>query len=221
MNARRFVVTGIVLFAIIGVGLLPDVRSALPAGRGPAAAVGAPWYVEETATSGVDHVYGGGFEYATGGGVSAFDCNGDGKPDLYIAGGSGAAALYRNESPIGGALRFARVRDALTDLAGATGAYPIDIDGDGTTDLVVLRNGENVLLRGLGGCRFERANERWGLALKASATNAFSATWEGAATLPTLAFGNYVDPASNDPHHFCFDNELVRPRANAQAYAAP
>src|SRR5438270_398686 len=124
MNPRRFVVTGIVLFAIIGVGLLPDVRSALPAGRGPAAALGAPWYVEETATSGVDHVYGGGFEYATGGGVSAFDCNGDGKPDLYIAGGSGAAALYRNESPIGGALRFARMRDAATDLTGATGAAP-------------------------------------------------------------------------------------------------
>src|SRR5437762_10439931 len=154
MNTRRFVVTGIVLVAILGVGLLPESGTAITAGPSPTVALGAPWYVEETATSGVDHVYSGGFEYATGGGVSAFDCNGDGKPDLYIAGGSGAAALYRNESPIGGALRFARVRDDATDLAGATGAYPIDIDGDGTTDLVVLRNGENVLLRRLGGCRF-------------------------------------------------------------------
>ena len=221
MNARRFVVTGIVLFAIIGVGLLPDVRSALPAGRGPAAALGAPWYVEETATSGVDHVYGGGFEYATGGGVSAFDCNGDGKPDLYIAGGSGAAALYRNESPIGGALRFARMRDAATDLTGATGAYPIDIDGDGTTDLVVLRNGENVLLRGLGGCRFQRANERWGFDGGSSITTAFSAMWEGSAGLPTLAFGRYTDPASNDPHHLCFDNEIVRPSLTGATFGRP
>src|SRR5205809_2887180 len=221
MNARRFVVTGIVLFAVIGVGLLPDVRSALPAGRGPAVALGAPWYVEETATSGVDHVYGGGFEYATGGGVSAFDCNGDGKPDLYLAGGSGAAALYRNESPIGGTLRFTRIRDAVTDLAGATGAYPIDIDGDGVTDLAVLRDAENVLLRGLGGCRFERANERWGFDGGSAATTAFSATWEPGASLPTLAIGNYVDPTSNDPHHLCFDNELHRPAPGAARYGPP
>jgi hypothetical protein len=38
-----------------------------------------------------------------------------------------------------------------------TGAYPLDVDGDGHLDLAVLRLGENVVLRGLGGCRFERA----------------------------------------------------------------
>jgi enediyne biosynthesis protein E4 len=43
-----------------------------------------------------------------------------------------------------------------------TGAYPVDIDSDGITDLVVLRVGETVLLRGLGDCAFERANESWG-----------------------------------------------------------
>src|SRR5438132_11941833 len=221
MGSQRSLLTGVAALAILGVALVPEVTTDGLSGGGPAVAHGAPRFVEETTSAGIDHVYGGGSEYAVGGGVAALDCNGDGKPDLYLAGGSGSAALYRNDSPSGGALRFTRLSDPATDLAGVTGAYPIDIDGDGLTDLVVLRNGENVLLRGLGGCRFERANERWGLALKASATNAFSATWEGAATLPTLAFGNYVDPASNDPHHLCFDNELVRPRANAQAYAAP
>ena len=221
MNSLRALIVGIALLAIVGVGFVPDVRSALLAGRGPAVALGAPRYVEETATAGVDHVYGGGFEYATGGGVSAFDCNGDGKPDLYLAGGSGAAALYRNESPIGGALRFTRIRDAVTDLAGATGAYPIDIDGDGVTDLAVLRNGENVLLRGLGGCRFERANERWGFDGGSSTTTAFSAMWEGSAGLPTLAFGRYTDPASNDPHHLCLDNELVRPSPSGATFGGP
>ena len=49
-----------------------------------------------------------------------------------------------------------------TDLTGVTGAYPLDIDGDGITDLAVLRVGETELLRGLGDCRFERANEAWG-----------------------------------------------------------
>ena len=221
MNSLRALIVGVALLAIVGVGFVPDVRSALLAGRGPAVALGAPRYVEETATAGVDHMYGGGFEYATGGGVSAFDCNGDGKPDLYLAGGSGAAALYRNESPIGGTLRFTRIRDAVTDLAGATGAYPIDIDGDGVTDLAVLRNGENVLLRGLGGCRFERANERWGFDGGSSTTTAFSAMWEGSAGLPTLAFGRYTDPASNDPHHLCLDNELVRPSPSGATFGGP
>src|SRR6202011_1215652 len=102
-----------------------------------------------------------------------------------------------------------------------TGAYPIDIDGDGLTDLVVLRNGENILLRGLGGCRFERANERWGFDGGASVTTAFSATWEAGASLPTLAFGRSVNPASNDPHHLCFDNELGGRGAGASRFAPP
>ena len=71
------------------------------------------------------------------------------------------------------------------------GAYPLDIDSDRHTDLVVLRLGENVLLRGLGECRFERANEELGLDGGSDWTTAFSATWETGAQLPTLAFGNY------------------------------
>jgi hypothetical protein len=108
----------------------------------------------------------------------------------------------------------------VTDLSRVNGAYPIDVDGDGVTDLVVLRNGENVLLRGLGGCRFERANERWGLGGGTAPTMAFSATWEAGRTLPTLAIGNYVNPASDDPHRLCFDNELLRP-AGAATYGPP
>ena len=105
----------------------------------------------------------GDFPYSVGGGVAVLDCDADGRPDLYLAGGSGPAALYRNESPVGGSLRFARIADPAADLTGVIGAYPIDMDGDGVVDLVVLRDGENVALRGLGGCRFERANEAWGL----------------------------------------------------------
>ncbi len=189
--------------------------------RTPLVALGAPRFVDETASAGIEHVYDGGFAYATGGGVAVLDCNGDGKPDLYLAGGSSPAALYRNSSPVGGAFRFTRVPDPATDLTGVIGAYPIDIDGDEITDLVVLRNGENVLLRGVGGCHFERGNERWGFSAAPSTTTAFSATWEAAAMLPTLAFGNYVDPASNDPHHLCFDNELVRPASTGATYAPP
>ena len=214
MGSQRSLLTGVAALAIVGVALVPDVTTDGLSSGGPAVAHGAPSFVEETTSAGVDHVYGGGSEYAVGGGVAALDCNGDGKPDLYLAGGSRSAALYRNDSPTGGALRFTRLSDPATDLAGVTGAYPIDIDGDGLTDLVVLRNGENVLLRGLGGCRFERANERWGFEGGSSVTTAFSATWEPGASWPTLALGRYLNPASDDPHHLCFDNELVRPAAS-------
>src|SRR5438093_2428808 len=219
VRVRRSFTLGTV--AIVGLCAIVVGSSDVPSAGAPSAALGAPRFVDETAAAGIGHVYRGGFEHAVGGGVAVFDCDGDGKPDRYLAGGSEPAALYRNESPVGGALRFTRLPGQATDLRGANGAYPIDIDGDGITDIVTLRNGENVLLRGLGGCRFERANARWGLDLTASATTAFSATWEGAAMLPTLAFGNYVDPASNDPHHLCFDNEMVRPTAKTQVYAPP
>ena len=213
----RAIAVALAAVAVVTAALVPDVRSSNRA----SVALGAPHFIEETPSAGIDHIYGGGFEYAVGGGVAAFDCNGDGRPEIYLAGGSRSAALYRNESPIRGALRFVRLGDPATDLAGVNGAYPIDIDGDGVTDLVVLRNGENVLLRGLGGCRFERANERWGFSVAPSVTKAFSATWEAGATLPTLAFGNYVDPASNDPHHLCLDNALVRPSVNGAGFGPP
>src|SRR5256885_1835585 len=134
------------------IALVPDVATDPLSSRGPALAVGPPHFAEETSSAGIDHVYSGNFEYAAGGGVAAFDCNGDGKPDIYLPGGIGSAALYRNDSSIGGTLRFTRLRVPATDLGHSTGAYPIDIDGDGITHLVVLRNGENVLLRGLRGC---------------------------------------------------------------------
>ncbi len=53
-------------------------------------------------------------------------------------------------------------------------------------------------------------------------TTAFSATWEGSQTLPTLAFGNYlVDADHPDPDHLCADNQLVRPRPGETRYDAP
>ena len=74
------------------------------------------------------------------------------------------------------------------------------------TDLAVLRNGENVLLRGLGGCRFARANETWSFDGGNVWTSAFSAKWEGSAALPTLAIGNYVADASGAYGYACQDN---------------
>ena len=42
----------------------------------------------------------------------------------------------------------------------------------------MLRRGENVLLRGLGDCAFERANEAWGFDGGDGWTVSFSAKWD-------------------------------------------
>jgi enediyne biosynthesis protein E4 len=173
-------------------------------------AAGAPRFVEETATAGVQHVYDGEFDFFVGGGVAVFDCDGDGRQDLYLAGGVNPAALYRNRSTTAGPLRFTAQVDPVTGLSEVTGAYPIDVDGDGVTDLAVLRHGENVMLRGVGDCRFERANETWGVDGGDDWTVAFSATWEDPDALPTLAFGNYL-AADGQQTGRCADHVMFRP----------
>ncbi len=195
---------------------------ALSAAVATAHAVEVPRFVEETATSGVSHRYDGGWEFFVGGGVAVFDCNSDGRPDLYIAGGAGASVLYRNESAVGGALRFASVPDNGAEIRDALGAYPLNIDGDAFTDLIVLRLGENIALRGLGGCRFERANEAWGFLGGAAWSTGFSARWERGRRWPTLAIGNYVDrEAPGSPWGTCADNTLHRPSDEGRGFARP
>ncbi|EKE71883.1 CRTAC1 family protein [Celeribacter baekdonensis] len=158
------------------------------------------------------HVYGGGWEHFVGGGVASFDCNGDGMTDLLAAGGENPASLMVNRSERGGTLAFEP--GEMAEITGVTGAYPIDIDSDGITDLAVLRVGKNLLLKGLGDCAFEEATEAWGFDGGDRWTTAFAAGWEGDNTRPTLFFGNYVDRDNPDgPFEACDSNELHRPNA--------
>jgi hypothetical protein len=109
-------------------------------------------------------------------------------------------------------LRFTKVESGATDLKDVTGAYPLDVDGDGLTDLVVLRVGGNVILRGLGACRFALANKLLGFDGGSAWTTAFSATFEKGERLATLFFGNYIDRSlPGAPFGTCLDNVLVRP----------
>ncbi|HEX7345185.1 MAG TPA: CRTAC1 family protein [Candidatus Limnocylindrales bacterium] len=220
MTAARRRIVLYVVGAIAAVGIVIGVRVlASPAAGG---ALPAPRYVEEAAGAGLVHRYDGDFMFFVGGGVAIFDCDGDGRQDLYLAGGSEPAALFRNVSMPGGALEFEAVPGAATDLADVAGAYPLDIDGDGLGDLAVLRVGENVLLRGTGDCAFERANEAWGYDGGDGWTASFSATGERPDALPTLAFGSYLAPASvEDRTYVCDDHELVRPDDHGTRYAPP
>jgi hypothetical protein len=167
----------------------------------------------------VAHEYVGGWEHFVGGGVAVFDCNGDARPEILAAGGEAPMRLYVNatEGP-GAPLRFDE--GAFARIEGATGAYALDIDGDELLDLVILRVGPNLLLRGDGACGFSDVTDELGFAAGQAWSTSFSATWEAGRHRPTLAIGNYVDRDDPDgPFGACAANELHR--AEGEVYADP
>ncbi|MCP3056107.1 FG-GAP-like repeat-containing protein [Aurantimonas marianensis] len=194
-------------------GLLAAVSARAQENPTPSFAGDTPVFQEEAKAAGIDHVYGGPWEFFVGGGGAAFDCNGDRFPDIFLAGGKGASAFYVNRSKAGGPLAFETIAQDLDpkDLANVTGAYPIDIDQDGREDLVLLRVGGNILLKGGPDCRFDKANFDWKFDGGRAWTTAFSAIVEPGGRFPTLAFGNYVDrSAPGSPWGTCADNVLLR-----------
>jgi enediyne biosynthesis protein E4 len=180
-----------------------------------------PQFVEETQSSGIASTFTGDYDYMVGGGVASFDCNSDGFPDLLLAGGEVKSSFYRNASKRGQALAFVQQESGL-ELDKVLGTYPLDIDSDGKTDLVLLRQGENVLMRGKGDCMFERVNEAWGFDGGAAWSAAFAATWEAGSVWPSLAIGNYINRDEElSPWGSCTDNWLHRPHPAAAKFAPP
>lgn len=116
----------IVLLGVVAIGAIAGAAVlALGFGRVPTPTVAgpAPRFAEETATAGIDRTYGGGFQAAFGGGLATFDCNDDSRPELYLAGGDGPAALFVNRSPAGGSLRF-EARSGRGSMSRPTGTSP-------------------------------------------------------------------------------------------------
>ena len=186
-----------------------------------------PQLQEEAVDAGLIHAYTGPWEFFVGGGVASFDCNGDRLPDLFLAGGKNPAQLFVNQSLPGAALKFAKTTLPLNpnQLHHVLGAYPVNLDNDAHTDLVVLRLGENVLLKGAADCTFEVANKSFAFAGGRDWSTAFAATWEADARFPTLAVGNYVDrTAPGSPWGTCAAGELLRAdsaSADVPRYASP
>jgi enediyne biosynthesis protein E4 len=179
-----------------------------------------PKFVEETDSAGLQSRFEGEDEFMVGGGVATFDCDADGLPEIYVTAGVNKAKFYRNKSARGGAIKLQEERTGL-ELINAIGAYPLDIDGDGNTDLVVLRVGEVEVFRGLGACKFERVTSKWGIATGNEWHTAFSATWERGQKWPTLAIGTYIDRTKPEfPWGSCTAGMLFRPNAASTGYQA-
>jgi hypothetical protein len=208
-------------FVMALVLLLVLVPATMLGAKAPKGTAKVPRYVDETASAGVDHSYTGSWQFYTGGGVAVLDCDADGRPDLYLAGGEGPAGLYRNGSEVGSQLTFEHRQSEVTDLTLVTGAYPLDVDSDDNVDLVVLRRGENVLLRGLGDCTFERANEHFGFDGQDDWTTAFSAKWDQGAALPTLVLGDYLTIVEYPEQPACDESAIYRPSADGVSYGPP
>ncbi len=183
----------------------------------PAMAQDIPNFTEEPA--GVASVYQGDWQYMVGGGAAVFDCDADGYEDMLLAGGEGPATFYRNASTQGGPLEFAAQPSGL-EMDAVTGAYPLDVDSDGNMDVVLLRVGENIVMRGTGTCQFTKANADWGFDGGDAWSTAMAATWEKGATWPTIAIGNYIDRREEAfPWGSCTDNWLHR--GITTGFAAP
>ena len=180
-----------------------------------------PQFIEDTATSGLDSVYAGQWQYMVGGGAAVFDCNGDGYEEVLLAGGEKPASFYVNRSTRGGVLSFAKQESGL-EFNAVTGAYPLDVDSDGIMDVVVLRVGENIVMKGEGDCRFSRANEAWGFDGGDAWSTAYAATWERGMNWPTIAIGNYIDRNQEmEPWGSCTPNWLHRPAKAGKGFATP
>lgn len=216
--------TGVV-FAISAACLTHSFAQEAAVAETEALAMDVPVLEEIAAKAGIEHRYTGPWEHFVGGGVATFDCNGDRLPDMAIAGGAGEAQLFANKSSAGGPLAFEAVEGGLPEgsLKGVTGFYPLNLDNDDHTDLIVLRVGENVILKGGPDCRFTRANRALAFDGGRAWSTAFAATFEPEQEFPTLAFGNYVDrSAAGSPWGTCHDNVLIRPgTGDVPTYAEP
>ncbi|MCY3930016.1 MAG: CRTAC1 family protein [Acidobacteria bacterium] len=164
-----------------------------PAARSTDVAVaGGVRFVDVTAETGLDFVHATGsagtfpMPAIMGGGVAAFDADGNGLLDLYfpnagseVAGEAGRNRFYL-QRPRG---RFvAAIEGSGLDNPGyGMGAAVGDIDNDGDLDLYVTNFGTDVLYRNEGGGRFVDATDSFGVATAGWSTSAvfFDADLDG------------------------------------------
>jgi hypothetical protein len=145
-------------------------------------------------------------------GVAVLDYDGDGREDLYVAGGDGNR-LYRNRGD--GTFEDVTARAGVGGQKGeATGVLAFDFDNDGHTDLYVSYLFQpNLLYRNRGDGTFEEIGQKAGVALNDYCTSACALDYDrdGRADLYVLVYGRPgrgpdVQARNAPPNHLFHNN---------------
>jgi hypothetical protein len=145
-------------------------------------------------------------------GVAVLDFDGDGRPDLFVAGGDGNR-LYRNRGD--GTFEDVAAAAGVAGQEGeGIGALAFDYDNDGRTDLyVTYLDRPNLLYRNRGDGTFEEVGARAGVALRDYCTSAaaFDYDRDGLPDLYVLVYGHPdrgpgIEGGNAPPNHL-FHNE--------------
>ncbi len=150
----------------------------IPAAQSPGTTPPAVRFTDITAQAGIDFVHVNGaygerlMPETIGSGAAFFDCDNDGKPDLFLVNstywpgrGQGKPephqALYRNEGS--GHFTDITARAGLAVDMYGMGAAVGDYDNDGNVDLFITGLRGNRLFHNEGGCRFKEVTARAGV----------------------------------------------------------
>ncbi len=227
MSRSRLLLFGLIALALVGSGLavmalLPNRQPSVPTEPTTPAPKEEEWpdiFEDVTVRTGIDFAYRNGEEAdlttvleSLGGGVAAFDYDGDGKIDLFFPGGGSLDAkeirgrpgrLYRNL----GDFKFRDVskESGIADLAGfySHGVAVADTDRDGFPDLLITGWNRVMLLHSeanpAGGRRFVDVTAKAGLTDTRWATAAAWGDLDGDG-FPDLYVCYYLDWSfANDP----------------------
>lgn len=208
MSRKRWI-AGVLVVALAAAGLLGYSLSRPRTEPLPAPAE-EPWLADVTEAMGIDFTHDAGelnnywLPRINGSGVAVFDCDGDGKLDLYFLnfGGPGSTSknrLYRNLG--GGKFQDVTAGSGLEIDGHNTGVIVGDVDNDGRPDVVVAQFNGIKLFRNLGGGRFADVTSASGLKnpLWGTSLNLFDYDRDGWLDLIVV---NYID---YDPSRVCLD----------------
>jgi hypothetical protein len=192
-------------------------------GKNPGAsarATSSEWFTDATASSRLTFTHVAGTNYfmpdQIGSGIAVFDCDNDGRLDLYFVqnGGTNSGArnqLFRQEAD--GTFRNASAGSGLDVIGRGMGAWAADVNNDGLPDVLVTEYGAVRLFQNSGGGRFREVTREAGLDNPRWAVPASFLDFDRDGWLD-IVVGNYVD---YDPTHVCHDvhgrQEFCAPKA--------
>ena len=160
-----------------------------------------PWFRDATDELGIDFVHESHaanpyqMNRCLGSGLAAFDCDGDGRPDLYFlnAGAVGSKAtnrLYRQKPD--GKYEDISAGSGLDITGNSMGVAVGDIDDDGRPDVVVTQYGATRVFLNLGGGKFREITAESGVKNPLWGTSAAFVDYDRDGRLD-LVIANYVD----------------------------